>query len=100
MKKTFLLIATFAVILGVSSCKSSGSFESDVKKYANMKCKRQQLEAKDQSDEKVKKEMDDLNKEIDEYTNTMDKKYADKKGDKAMEEKANKIMDDVMAKCK
>jgi len=100
MKKYFLSIAILAVVAGVSSCGSKSSFESDVKKMGNYRCSMQKLEAKDQSDEKVKKEMEDLRKEMDEYTDKMAKKYADKKEDKAMDEKADKILDDIMEKCK
>ena len=100
MKKNFLLVAILAFVLGISSCKSSGGFESDVKKMANLRCKMQQQRAKDQTDEKVKKETDDLEKEMEEYRDKMKTKYADKENDKDMNAKADKIMDDVMAKCK
>ncbi len=98
MKKYFLPIAVLAVV--ISSCGSKSSFESDVKKMGNYRCQMQKLEAKDQSDEKVKKEIEDLKKEVEEYTEKMTKKYADKKNDKDMDEKADKIMDEIMEKCK
>ena len=62
MKKNFLSIAIVAVVVSMSSCGGGSSFEGDVKKFANMRCKAQQLAAKDQSDEKVKKEMEELQK--------------------------------------
>lgn len=93
-------MAILAVVVSMSSCGGGSSFESDVKKFANMRCKAQQLAAKDQSDEKVKKEMEDLQKEMEAYGEKMEKKYADKKDDKEMDEKADKIMDEIMAKCK
>ena len=100
MKKNFLSIAILAVVVSMSSCGSSSSFERDVKKFANMRCKAQLLAAKDQSDEKVKKEMEELKKEMDAFGEKMEKKYEDKKDDKAMDEQADKIMEEIMAKCK
>lgn len=100
MKKNFFSIATFAIVLSMSSCGSSSSFEGDVKKMANYRCKIQQLSAKDPSDEKVKKEIEDVRKEADEFRDKMQKKYEDKKDDKEMEEKADKIMKEVMENCK
>ncbi|MGH2554036.1 MAG: hypothetical protein ACRDEB_09980 [Chitinophagaceae bacterium] len=99
MKKNFLSIAALAVVIIMSSCGSS-SFEKDVRKMANMRCEARQLAAKDQSDEKVKKEMEELEKEMDAYGDKMRKKYEDKKDDKVMNEKAEKIMSEVMGKCK
>ncbi len=93
-------MAILAVVVSMSSCGSSSSFEGDVRKIGNMQCKAQQLAAKDQSDEKVKKEMEDLQKEMMAFGNDMEKKYKDKKDDKAMEEKAEKIMKEIMEKCK
>lgn len=93
-------MAILAVVLSVSSCGSKSSFESDVKKFANMRCKAQQLAAKDQTDEKVKKEAEELAKEMEAYGDKMEKKYADKKDDKDMEAKADKIMNEIMGKCK
>lgn len=100
MRKNFFSLAVLAVIIVLSSCSSKSSFDGDVRKMANYRCEKQKLEAKDQSDEKVKKELEDLEKEIDAYGEKMKKKYEDKKDDKAMNEKADKIMDEVMAKCK
>jgi len=100
MKKNFLSIAILAVVISLSSCGSSSSFESDVRKMANYACKAQQLAAKDQSDEKVKKEMEGLKKEMNAFGDKMEEKYKKDKGNKAMEEKADKIMEEVMAKCK
>jgi len=100
MKKNFLSIAILAVVVSMSSCGSSSSFESDVRKMANFGCKAKQLAAKDQSDEKVKKEMEELQKESEEFAKKMEEKYKKDKDNKAMEEKANKIMEEVMANCK
>ncbi|HEV7782724.1 MAG TPA: hypothetical protein VGO58_15725 [Chitinophagaceae bacterium] len=100
MKKYFLSMAILAVVAGVSSCGSKSSFESDVKKMANYRCDMQKLMAKDPSDEKVKKDLEGLRKEMEDYGEKMSKKYESKKGDKEMDEKADKIMDEVMEKCK
>ncbi len=100
MRKNFFSLAVLAVIIVLSSCSSKSSFDGDVTKMANYRCEKQKLEAKDQSDEKVKKELEDLEKEMDAYGEKMKKKYEDKKDDKDMNEKAGKIMAEVMAKCK
>ena len=100
MKKYFLSVAVLAVVAGLTSCGSKSSFESDVRKAATYQCDVQKLMAKDQSDEKVKKELEDLQKEMMKFGEEMAKKYEDKKDDKDMDEKADKIMDEVMEKCK
>jgi hypothetical protein len=100
MKKNFLSMAILAVVVSMSSCGSSSSFESDVRKMANFACKAKQLAAKDRSDEKVKKEMEELQREMEDYGKKMEEKYKKDKDNKAMEEKANKIMEEVMANCK
>ena len=100
MRKNLLSPAIIMLVIVLSSCSSKSSFESDVRKMANYRCERQKLETKDQSDEKVKKQLEGLEKEMDAYMEKMSKKYEDKKDDKAMNEKADKIMDEVMAKCK
>ena len=101
MKRNFLSIAVLTVVLSVSSCKSSSSsFEADVKKMADYLCKEQQLRAKDPSDEKAKKDLEKVEAEMKAYSDKMEEKYKDKKGDKEMDAKAEKIMTDVMTKCK
>lgn len=100
MRKNFFSLAVLAGIIVVSSCSSKSSFEGDVKKMANYRCEKQKLEAKDQSDEKVKKELENLEKEMEAYREKMAKKYEDKKDDKDMNEKADKIMNEIMEKCK
>ncbi len=102
MRKLFLSMAVLAIVLGTSSCNSSSSssFESDVRKMASYSCKMQKLMAKDPSDEKAKKELEELEKEMKDYGEKMEEKYKDKKDDKKMEEEANKIMKEEMAKCK
>ena len=101
MKKLSQL-AVVALLLGMSSCSSSsgGGFESDVRKMADYRCRLQKLMAKDPSDEKAKKETEDVRKEMDEFRDKMAKKYEGKENDKEMNEKADKIMDEEMAKCK
>lgn len=92
--------AMLAFVISLSSCGGGSSFESDVKKMADFRCKMQKLMAKDQNDEKVKKELEELQKEAEAFGDKMEKKYKGKEDDKAMEEKAEKIMEEVMAKCK
>jgi preprotein translocase subunit SecF len=100
MKKNFLSIAVLAIVICLSSCKSSSSFENDVKKMGDFRCKMQKLQAKDSDDEKVKKELEELGKEMDAYGEKMRVKYEAKKDDKEMEAKATAIMNEVMEKCK
>lgn len=100
MRKNVLSIALLAIVINFASCGSKSSFESDVTKMGNYRCDIQKLMAKDQSDEKVKKQVEDLKKEMEAYADKMAKKYADKKSDKAMDEKADKIMKDIMDNCK
>lgn len=100
MRKKFFSLAVVAVIIALSSCSSKSSFEGDVRKMANYRCEKQKLQAKDPSDEKVKKDLEDLEKKMDAYGNEMKEKYKGKEDDKAMNEKADKIMEEVMAKCK
>ncbi len=99
MKKNLFPFAAIVFILSMSSCGSKSSFESDVKKMANYRCKEQQLMAKDQTDPKVKREMEDLQKEMDAYRQKMSEKYKGKETDE-MEKKADQIMEEVMSKCK
>ena len=100
MKKHWIPLAVFAMIFTFSSCSSSSSFEKDVKKMADYQCQKQKLQAKDPSDEKAKKDLEDLDKEMDEYRVKMEAKYKDKKNDKEMDAKAEKIMREEMQKCK
>jgi hypothetical protein len=100
MKKHFLPIAIVAIALTISSCGSSSSFDSDVRKMADYQCKIQKLMAKDPADEAAKKEAAEIRKEIEAYAEKMEKKYESKKGDKEMEAKADAIMKEVMDKCK
>jgi hypothetical protein len=100
MKKNFLSIAVLTIVICLSSCKSSSSFEGDVRKMADYRCKKQLLQAKDPADEKAKKELEELDKEMDAYSEKMRVKYEAKKDDKEMEAKAESIMKEVMEKCK
>ena len=98
MKKNFLSIAILAVVVSMSSCGSSSSFESDVRKKADFMCKVQKLSTA--TDEKAVKELTDVKKEMDEFDAKMEKKYKDKKKDDASNATAQKIMTEVMEKCK
>jgi peptidoglycan hydrolase CwlO-like protein len=77
MKKKFLSIAVLAIVVSMASCGGSSSFDGDVKKMAEYRCKKQQLKAKDPSDEKAKKELDDLEKEAEAFSDKMRKKYGE-----------------------
>ncbi len=98
MKKNFLSIAILAVVISMSSCGSSSSFEGDVRKKADFMCKVQKLSTA--TDEKAVKELADVKKEMDEFYAKMEKKYKDKAQDSATNATAKKIMTEVMEKCK
>ena len=98
MKKNFLSIAVLAVVISMSSCGSKSSFESDVRKKADYMCKVQKLSAS--TDEKSVKELTNVKKEMDEFDAKMEAKYKDKKKDDAENATAQKIMTEVMEKCK
>ena len=98
MKKNFFSIAILAVVVSISSCGSSSSFESDVRKRADFMCKVQKLSTA--SDEKAVKELADIKKEMEEFDAKMEKKYKDKQPDSAQNATAQKIMTEVMEKCK
>lgn len=100
MKKKLFLIAAIALFICITSCGSKSSFESDVRKMADYRCKEQQLMAKDPSDEKAQKELADLKKELDAYRQKMTEKYKGKEQDEEMNKQAKKIMEEVMSKCK
>jgi len=89
-----------AIAICFTACKSSSSFESDVRKMAEYRCEMQQLMAKDPGDEAAKKKLEELQTKMKAYADEMGKKYEDKKDDKEMETKADAIMKEVMDKCK
>ena len=100
MKKNFLSLIVLAFVISFSSCKSSSSFDSDVRKMADYRCQMKQLMAKDPSDEKARKELQELSVKMEAYGDEMSKKYEKMKDDKDMEAKADAIMKEVMDKCK
>ena len=100
MKKYFLSLAVLALVVGVSSCGSGSGFESDVRKQAKFECSMSKLMAKDQNDEKVKKEIEDLQKEMDEFEEKMEKKYDEKEPSEKEQAKAMEIMKEEKEKCK
>ncbi|MBK8951981.1 MAG: hypothetical protein IPM85_06380 [Chitinophagaceae bacterium] len=100
MKKRLLSAALIAAVLFTTSCGSSSSFESDVRKKANYMCEIQKLEAKAATDEKAAKEMESIKKEMDAFDEKMEKKYDKKEPTEAQQKKAREIMEEVMAKCK
>lgn len=100
MKKRFLSAVIITMVMAVYSCGSSSSFESDVRKKADYLCKVQKLTAAAASDEKVAKELEGIKKEMDAFDEKMEKKYKDKKEDAASTASAQKIMMEVMEKCK
>lgn len=100
MKKHSLSIAIIAIAVATASCGSSSSFDSDVRKAANFRCKIQLLEAKDPTDEKAKKELEAVQQEMKDFGQKMEKKYESKKDDKELEAKAEAIMKEIMDKCK
>ena len=93
-------IICISVLLFYKLSKSSSSFDNDVRKMADLQCRVQKLEAKDPADLKAKKDLADLEKEMEAYGNKMEEKYKDKKDDKEMEAQAQAIITEVMDKCK
>jgi hypothetical protein len=100
MKKNILTAAVTALFFTVTSCGGGSSLEKDVRKMGDYRCRMQKLMAKDPADDKAKKELEELTKEMEAFGEKMAKKYESKKDDKAMEEKADAIMKEVMDKCK
>ncbi len=100
MKKRLLSVALVTAVLFATSCGSSSSFESDVRKKANYMCELQKLEAKAATDESVTKEIEKVKKEMDAFDEKMEKKYDKKEPTEAQQEAAKKIFEEVMAKCK
>jgi hypothetical protein len=102
MRKNMFRLSVIAIVVSLVSCGggSGSGLEADVRKMAKYRCDLQKLMAKDQSDPKVQKEMTDIEKDMNDFGNKMEAKYKDKKGDKAMEEKADQIMKEEMSKCK
>lgn len=98
MKKNFFSIAILAVVVSISSCGSSSSFEGDVRKKADFMCKVQKLSTA--TDEKAVKELAGVKKEMDEFDAKMEKKYKGQEQDSTKNATAKKIMTEVMEKCK
>ena len=96
MKKNFLSLIVLVFVISFSSCKSSSSFDSDVRKMADYRCQMKQLMAKDPSDEKAKKELQELSVKMEAFGDEMSKM----KDDKDMDAKADAILKEVMDKCK
>jgi spermidine/putrescine-binding protein len=94
MKKMLALVA-IAAAFSLTSC-GGGGFEADVRKAAEMGCKLDKLSKDSTKADEAKA----FAKEAEEFTTKMGKKYEDKKGDKDMEAKAEKIIKEVMEKCK
>ena len=93
-------MASFAIMVGAVSCKSSSSFDKDVRKRGEYMCTIQKLTAKGGTDEASIKALEKAKKELDEYDATMEKKYKDKEPTKEQQESAEKILKEVMDKCK
>lgn len=100
MKKFFALLAILFILSGVYSCKSGSSFEKDVRKRADYMCKVQLLTAKAATNESAAKDLENVKKELENFDTEMEKKYKDQKPDTKMNDKAQAIIADVMAKCK
>lgn len=100
MRKNLFSFLVLAFVVSLASCGGGGGFESDVRKSARYDCQEQKLEEKAETDEKAQKELEDLRKEKEAFEEKMRDKYKDKKDDPKMAERAMKIMQEEMAKCK
>jgi hypothetical protein len=98
MRKNLFSFLALAFVISLTSCGGGGGgFEGDVRKMANYRCDLQKLMAQESPDTK---KIEDLQKKMGEFADKMSKKYEKDKDNEAMEEKAEKIMDEVMEKCK
>jgi len=101
MKKNFFSMAVLAIVISLASCKSSSSsFEKDVRKKADYMCKVQQLTAKSGTDEAAAKDLEKVTKEMSDFDAEMEKKYKEKEPTAEQSATAEKIMKEVMEKCK
>jgi hypothetical protein len=119
MKKIIVSFIMSVAILFLAACNSSKnskpaavknetppptaeeSFEADVRQLAGYQCKFMKLAEKIKAgDTLAKKDEEALEKELIAFTSKMEEKYKDKKDDKTLDEKANKILTEVMANCK
>ncbi|MEO7983184.1 MAG: hypothetical protein ABI688_03775 [Bacteroidota bacterium] len=100
MKKNFLSMVILAIVVSMASCKSSSSFEKDVKKRAEYMCKVQQLSVKAAADESAAKDLEKVRKEMEDFDASMETRYKGKDPTADESAKAAKIMKDVMDNCK
>jgi vacuolar-type H+-ATPase subunit I/STV1 len=100
MKKNFFSMAVLAIVISLASCKSSSSWDKDVRKKADYMCKVQQLTAKAGTDEAAAKDLEKVKKEMDDFDAEMEKKYKEKEPTAEQSASAEKIMKEVMEKCK
>ena len=101
MKKFVLCSLLLAGSVSIFSCKSGSSFEDDVRKMAKLGCERERLnKLVMEGDSTALKKLNDVEKEGDEFVKKMEEKYKGKENDKAMNQKAEKIKAEEMAKCK
>lgn len=100
MKKQLLSAILIGAVMFTTSCGSSSSFESDVRKKANYMCEIQKLQDKAATDESAAKKLETIKKEMDAFDEKMEKKYDKKEPSEAQQKKAKEIVEEVMAKCK
>ncbi len=97
MKYFFSLISVFIL----SSCSSSSSFESDVRKMARLTCEVQQLSVRAMKNgENVTDKLEAKKKEAKEFGDMMKEKYKAQENNPEMNEQAQQIFEDEMKNCK
>lgn len=93
----YFLIICFVFIV---SCSGYPTFEDEMKKIAYYRCELQHLRDIEDPDEELRAKIERLEAEMEEYAQKLEEKYHDDKNNKAIEEKAEKIIDEEMEKCK
>ena len=100
MKKIVQVLSVITLIAVLASCSSGDPLRADIKKMADYQCQLKKLAQAPSGDEKVRKEMETLQKEAEAFVEKMQVKYKAQDTVKAFEEKANKMMAEEMSKCK
>ncbi len=100
MKKTIIILGT--AIITLSSCGGDSGLKSLIEKGAKLDCRKSELRDKAfNGDAAAVKEMDDIEKQLDELQKEFADKYGSKMDDHDFEKKAKKYDDEARAKyCK
>ncbi len=101
MKKFIPFFLVLIITMVFFSCKSTSSYEKDVRKMAKLACERQRLNKLVMNGDSLAwNELVEIEKEGEAFVKEMEEKYKQFESDKSMDEKAEKIFKEEMAKCK